>query len=494
MKFTSINISNNDHKFKYIIEYNDNEEYVDDSCFYTINDDVINFYEEEDDCWIKNNSVFTKINKEDLNKKYDYIPKYINVSSINLYFPEYSIETYERGIKYALTINTWINNKIIYLGTYIINRSDSEAADTIKKIYNNTYYEKVNVRFIDPWFLNYSDDWKDWRYIVCDSKIENNIELNNNGSILNFTLHAVVEQDGRYIVFDKYIGGQNSINLKDNVENNLKYNISLNHSTYGMYFDGQISFNKVYEQNINGFKEYLKETYDIDNFNIQFEFYIQDNTDLYDYFVIDKQDISCRLNKSQINREYPEEYRYTSWDEYIDGMYINSTINILDENGDAIITVMSNEIPLTQEVYKYMIFTGENNLSKIKLNLIDMNVININTVNKIQKNIVQLDRPKDYKSNITKPVYYRVRELSHLVVHPAVTENICLNLDKYKYLADSFILKIEGINFVEHSRTSNGVIFKIIGNKLPNATQNGTYYILNQDSELISTGKYTYEV
>jgi hypothetical protein len=155
---------------------------------------------------------------------------------------------------------------------------------------------------------------------------------------------------------------------------------------------------------------------------------------------------------------------------------------------------MSNEIPITQDVYKYFIFAGENNLGLVKLNLIDMNVINVNTVNKIQKNIIQLDRPKDYKSNITKPVYYRVRELAHLVVHPSVTENICLNLDKYKYLVDSFILKIEGVNFTEISRNPNGVVFKIVGNKLPNSSQTGTYYILNQDSELISTGKYTYEV
>ena len=47
---------------------------------------------------------------------------------------------------------------------------------------------------------------------------------------------------------------------------------------------------------------------------------------------------------------------------------------------------------------------------------------------------------------------------------------------------------------METSRNPNGVVFKVIGNSLPNMIQSGTYYILNQDSELISTGKYTYEV
>ena len=494
MKFTSINISNSDYKFKYVIEYMDNEEYIDNSCFYTINDDVISFYEDEDPCWIKNNSILTNLDKESLTINKDYIPEYINISSVNVYFPEYSVETYERGTKYSLTINTWINNKIVYLGTYIINRSDSEAVDSIKTFYNNKYYEKVNVKFIDPWFLNYHDDWKEWRKSICGSVIDDGIELNNNGSILNFTLHPIIESEDGYILHDNFIGGQNSINLKDNIQNNLKYNLSYSFGENGIYFDGVVSFNNVYDQTIEGLKEYIKETYDIENFTTQFEFYIQDKADLYDYFVIPNNDIYCKLTKQNINREYPEEHKYTSWDEYIDGLYINSTFNILDERGDVVMTVMSNEIPLTIELFKYLIFSDENNLSLVKLNEIDMNVINVNTVNKIQKNIIQLDRPKDYKSNIVKPVYYRVRELNHLVIHPTVTENICLNLDKYKYLVDSFILKVEGVNFTESSRNPNGVVFKVIGNKLPNAVSNGTYYILNQDSELISTGKYTYEL
>ena len=303
-----------------------------------------------------------------------------------------------------------------------------------------------------------------------------------------------MEVEGEYLLHDKYTGGQNSINIIDNT-NNLRYNIEIDYTKYGICFDGRVRFNPVYEQNFDGLKEYLYETYGIKEFTTNFEFYIQDNADLYDYLVIDEQDVRCSLKKRDINHTQEGNIKYASWDEYVEGMYINSTFNIIDTTGDVLMTIMSNEIPITQEVYKYFIFSGVNdNLGLLKLNLIDMNVINVNAVNKIEKNIIQLDRPKDYKSNITKPVYYRVRELSHLVIHPAVTENICLNLDKYKYLVDSFILKIEGVNFVETSRNPNGVVFKVIGNSLPNMIQSGTYYILNQDSELISTGKYTYEV
>lgn len=491
MSFTSINILNKEHSFKYIIEYINNEEYIDNIYSYSMNNDIISFYDGEY-YWNKNNSVLEKNYGDGIQEN---IPESINLSSVNLYFPEYALECYERGIKYVLTVNTWVNNKIIYLGTYLLDRNDSNAVDVVKTFYNNKYYEVINVKFIDPWFLNYSDEWKAWRVENCDSvQVDNYAELNNNGSIINFTLHPVVEVEGEYLLHDKYTGGQNSINIIDNT-NNLRYNIEIDHTKYGICFDGRVRFNPVYDQNFDGLKEYLYETYGIKDFTTNFEFYIQDNTDLYDCLVIDEQDVRCRLKKRDINHTQDENIKYASWDEYVEGMYINSTFNIIDNNGDILMTIMSNEIPITQEVYKYFIFSGVNdNLGLLKLNLIDMNVINVNTVNKIEKNIIQLDRPKDYKSNITKPVYYRVRELSHLVIHPAVTENICLNLDKYKYLVDTFILKVEGVNFVETSRNPNGVVFKVIGNSLPNMIQSGTYYILNQDSELISTGKYTYEV
>jgi hypothetical protein len=176
-------------------------------------------------------------------------------------------------------------------------------------------------------------------------------------------------------------------------------------------------------------------------------------------------------------------------------MYIICSATI-KANDVELLTIMSNKILMTPEVFKYAINTDINGtqINHIELNDINMNNINLNVVNKHINNVIQLDRPKDYKSNIIKPVYYRTRDLNNLVIHPNITENICLNLDKYKYTVDSFILRLEGINFAEISRNPNGVIFKVVGNKLPNTIQNGTYYILNQDSELVSYGKYIYEL
>ena len=53
----------------------------------------------------------------------------------------------------------------------------------------------------------------------------------------------------------------------------------------------------------------------------------------------------------------------------------------------------------------------------------------------------------------------------------------------------------------EFARVASGVIFRIVGADLPYSTNEegnriseGVLYLLNQDKELITTGKYRYEV
>ena len=121
-----------------------------------------------------------------------------------------------------------------------------------------------------------------------------------------------------------------------------------------------------------------------------------------------------------------------------------------------------------------------------------MHVYNINAVNKIEQKIVQLNRPENSKSNIVLPVFFKTRDLNDLILHPSVTETICINLDSFKSKVESFIIQIEGCDFKEIGRTNNGILFKIVGGSLPKQKHSGLYYILNQKSELISSGKYTY--
>lgn len=123
----------------------------------------------------------------------------------------------------------------------------------------------------------------------------------------------------------------------------------------------------------------------------------------------------------------------------------------------------------------------------------DMQVNNIRLINKNIQNVIEMTAETDSKSNIVQPIFYRVRDAASIVVHPAVTENICINLDSYKSSCASFIIQIEGQAFPEIGRTENGSIFKIQGNMLPRRSKAGIYYVLNQDSELVTMGKYVYE-
>jgi len=150
--------------------------------------------------------------------------------------------------------------------------------------------------------------------------------------------------------------------------------------------------------------------------------------------------------------------------------------------------IKSNPYPLTEEFYARLISGTHENID-----ITDMNVNKPRIINKSIQNVVTMTSQSDSKANIIQPVFFRSRELAQIIVHPAVTENICINLDAYKSQVERFYIKIEGVVFAEIGRTESGVIFKVKGNLLPNALQAGTYYILNEDTDLVTTGKYKYD-
>ena len=118
---------------------------------------------------------------------------------------------------------------------------------------------------------------------------------------------------------------------------------------------------------------------------------------------------------------------------------------------------------------------------------------NINAVNKNIVETIKMDNISDYKSHIIQPVFVRVRESSNIIIHKGVNENICINLDQYKSKVSRFIIKIGDNSFKQTSSTAQGIIFKINGAMLKDIDSSGTYYILNEEYELVTTGKYTCE-
>jgi hypothetical protein len=122
-----------------------------------------------------------------------------------------------------------------------------------------------------------------------------------------------------------------------------------------------------------------------------------------------------------------------------------------------------------------------------------MEVFNINAINKIENKTIHIDTTGGVKSNIIQPVFFKSLRVMDLIIHPDVTETISINLDDYKSKVETFIIQIENVQFIEVGRNATGILFKIIGKKLPGVLNNGTYFILNEKYEMVTSGKYTYE-
>ena len=153
--------------------------------------------------------------------------------------------------------------------------------------------------------------------------------------------------------------------------------------------------------------------------------------------------------------------------------------------------IKSNDIPFTQDTLGYFMLSYDR---KINLSDIDMNLLNVNVVQKTVQTVYKYDNVNDAKSNIVQPVFFKARDVENIIVHPEVTENICINLDQFKSKVNRFLIQIEGCVFQEIGRTGSGVIFKITGNSLPKSQTSGLYYILDENSVLVTNGKYKYAV
>ena len=264
----------------------------------------------------------------------------------------------------------------------------------------------------------------------------------------------------------------------------------------GLIINEDLVFNDVYGGDI---VEYFTETYGIKPHKIKYTLVVKDDDNIYKG--INEEGVETMV-KTQFNKHViftKKDLSFDSWDDwnmwendFKTSVFLSSSVSFYDDKSNQLLYIRGNDIPLTKEIYKYLI-NDSNETKYIDLGDIDMEVKNFNIVNKIINQVVQFDRPDDSKSNIIQPVFFRVRDLQNLVIHPQVTENICINLDAYKSKVSTFIIQIEGCNFKQIGSNNSGIIFKIIGKNLPKETTSGVYYMLDDNYELVTTGKYTYE-
>lgn len=453
-----------------------------------------------------------------------YIPHAVKQRQITLFIPRYSMESFFdkefgddhemslSGIQYVITAYIYIAGKKVVLGSYLFDLGSSRAPKEKVRYKMDDFELCVDFNILDPISITYNDEWIGFRKHIC-GELEN---INNTGSVMHFDLDPVIRSDegDYYIRSSEFAGGISSMPFEVKLSDFLHANLE---------FDGDanigLSFNDVYDGDID---LYLAETYGMwemdEDGNIMMDEndmpIPRDNRMIFELIIRDKEDIYLEkswLTPSVIEHTFNKSSIEQSWDWYKDGLILQGSVEIYDVSGlpddykndqDKIrsmtlpvVDLITNEIPLNKETYRFLVPTSANmhHDKIINLDLIDMNNYEVSVVNKIKKEVVKINRPEDYKSNIVRPVFIRTEPLGDITIHPAVSENIAINLNRYKSKVEIFHIRIEGVDFVEIGRTPSAIIFGIDGNLLPNAVTEGIAYILDGDFKLVTTTHYKYE-
>ena len=508
-----INITDESHTFPYIIEYvksavtlSGTNEITDANIKYCNYNNTV-YLLNSNVCYYKNLNNWYNIDRLPIaNMSIDNcIPTTIKTSNIKIYIPNHSPVIYSKKIKYALSLNTWTHGIKVDLGTYVFKPTDTIAIPTgaIKKG-NNEYHEYISFDIIDPFYIIYSNEWNNFRNHICSCNQTEPSRINNAGSNLYVSLYVIEESDDGYIAYNGYSGGYNNFLISNNTDFfDLKLSV-VTAPRLGFKFD--IKMNETY----NSLLTYITKTYNLNNIasrNIVFDVVIKNKNEI----IIDPNTV--RLYNADEHYGNATQYIYISnlennliksflndWNNFVDGYSIVGSLTIYDEsyynynartlevneNKRECISFVSNEIPITQELFSLFANGGSEKIIDIE----DMNITTYNVVNKIENKIIQVERPNESKSNIVQPVFFRSKDSEILTLHPLVTENISINLDDYKSKVDKFILQIGNSIFNQIGANSYGILFKITANTIsPNVTS-GTYYILNENKELVTTGKY----
>ena len=445
-----------------------------------------------------------------------YVPEMIEQRQMTLYIPRYSIESFQEDLKkvqasdfkYIITAYTYISGIKVILGGYIFDLSSSRATNEKVRYKTEEYPICVDFDILDPTHLVYDDKWKQFRTIVCGE----NEYTNNTGSVICVDIEPVIQGEGDYYIrTSEFTGGIINIPFEFKANEFLHADLKF---TGDAWID--IRFNDVYEGDL---QLYLAETYGLwkvnenDEYELDddgnripqtnkmvFELIIKDDENIYDqHAVLTDTKLSHIFSKNEISK---------SWGWYKDGLIMQGSVEIYDVSDMdpestvtieelrtthiPVICILTNEVPLNKETYRFLTKT-EIPFDEIDLNQIDMIDYNVNVVNKINKNVINVNRPENYKSNIVHPVFIRTNPQGSIVIHPAVTENIAIDLNKYKSLVDLFYLRVEGVDFIEIGRTPTSIVFGVDGHLLPNKVIEGMAYILNNDRVLVTTIKYKYE-
>lgn len=505
MQRAQINIYNERKQFRYGVEYVDNIENISSSNFR-----YIEVQDPECDCFQflspyyssleRSTNKWTnlpKVDEETQEGSNDHLPTdTLNLSSFNVYFPNYSVETYTGNWLYAFSACTYINGDKIILCETIIDRRNSLAYPGLKVINGIRYSEYVNILVPDPWSITYEDDWSDFRQNVCGEPAN----INNTGSIITIEIHPIkIVEDGSYVKLDNYLGGLNSLMLKH--EDNLSLSTTISYES-----PRTVKLKFTYPSIYKTLEKYIAETYQIESGLSEITFdsslVLFDNENIYNvYLATGTDNISFDLTPVEGASTIDFSLSGDGWDSFRPGLQLKAMTD-LKCDGLPLITLISNVLYVTQDMFASILenkqsYDIEDVMSKFKddpnttSSFNGMDIINI--VNKTEKQVINIEKPNDFQNNITRPVFIRAQKNNEITIHPSVTENISINLREYKNYVNIFTLRISDVDFIELGRQSSNIIFKVVGKNLPEALEDGIYYILDDNAEMVTSGQFHVE-
>lgn len=371
-----------------------------------------------------------------------------------LYFPEYCPEAYGKRPMYRLNIERWAAfGKILVFGEEF----DSTWAEPIPRFRYEEYFYSQKITF------------KNWPKSTGEFYVSFN----------------PIKSDGKFDI--DYAGSQGAIINTQNVE-------------FSADIDGFDENQNIVVKLSNNFFKTLKNCYQgVNDGNITAltRLSIQDDDDI--YYISEQIQINPDTSTDKSVIEFPlnsikNPTPFDSNLDYKEGLYMRAIMHFEfgdDPDNQLNVDIRTNPWPLTWDNYVQMV-AAKKGPHKIKIPK-NMNIDILRIASKTEQVVAKMTAETDSKANIIQPVFFKTRDLAQVVIHPEVTENICINLDAYKSQVNRFSIKIDGAVFSEIGRVESGVIFKIKGNLLGGGNSVGVYYILNENGDLVTTGKYIYD-
>lgn len=439
----------------------------------------------------------------------------IQSNIVRVYLPDMNPSRYNKRLNYYINASTRIGRRNIILYSNVISANDFIASERLRTIGQHIYSNYYEFEILSPFELYFNPGYADFRRTYCYNS--QNV-TNDSTPIVTITIYAV---DDMYSDKQEYhnslsFGSGGTILIPDDYSN-MNMDVTGVLSFDGLKFKSTLMFNRTIYSSI---EDYFLKNYNMNIDLITKELTILDDDNIYrmfqwnhdlrsdindddraDFNITDKTPFDMCDNSEQWNDYSVNVYRqqpFIGWYDFINGMYAQCVYKVYSD-GVPKMYIKTNRVYITQDEYCFLI----NNPMTINLNDITMNVENVKIINKIENNVIQIQRPDDYKNNLVKPVFYKAYSADTIVImrDPKVggslkqyisielPSNVSANATKL------FKLRINGQVFTEVARQMNQVIFLInpgvkVDVDLEDALMNEIEYnVMNEDDVTVFYGK-----